>query len=457
MTHATSAARPKESQFYLPLIYILGRLTGFKPYVGVPHEKVQDDVLRLAGLTVELGEDKQPDRAVDAEGNAWSLRSKNSQKRDGLYRVVHFAWYHQTKKYRPETETAYCAKYVDPALDVLRRERNGLLALTDDEDEVLRSTKSKPRAKRPIEAKIEAKRARLSVAKRARLEHLETEMSRLDSAARGVWALTERGVRKARELREIYEGQIMLSSGPNVTAAYIGENFERLYNRITLHLRRKMPRSEMFGKVEDHAATWIERIIQRDGLRKRIESGRSIAPSQACAWARRSAYTDIRNDGREPVCRVFHGALTRPEIGGYDPSNWTTEVVPRTINESPLLAVNTYTEHSEDDHVGDTIDNLADDHPSASVEETVLNSDAFDHVLGRLAEILHQEIDGEQDVAFHEQLVHDRYVKEMSLREIAEAHGLSDNEDKVNIALNRVRALMLRAREDGEFDEFLTR
>lgn len=388
MTHAVPAPRPKESEFYLPMVYLLGKLTGFKPYVGVPHEKIQDDVLRLAGFEIELDDDGQPVRAADAAGNSWRLHSTDSKTRDGLYRVVHFAWYHQTRQYRPESK-ALCAK--------------------------------------PWSSK------------------------------RGQWALTELGVRKARELRAEYEGKIVLSAGPNVTAQFIGDNFDRLYDRVTGHLRRKMPRSEIFDKIDDHAMNWFDRIIQRDGLRTRIENKRSIPPSQVCAWARRGAYTDIRNEGREPVCRVFHGALTRPEIAQYDPSNWTTEVVPRTINESERLAINTYSEHSEDDYVGDTIDNLADDHVSARVEDAILDGDAFEHVLERVAQILHDELDASQDPAFHEQIVHDRFIKEMTLQEIAAAHGLGDDEDQVNVALNRVRAAMLRAKDDGIFDEFLSR
>jgi hypothetical protein len=453
------SSRPKESEFYLPVLYLLGKLSCFKPFVGVSHEKIQDDVLRLAGYELEYDHGGTAVSAVDAKGNKWPLRSTNSETRDGLYRVVHFAWYHQTSRYRKgRARPALCGKAFDGEMNALRIERNALLDVSDDEDEVLRTKSATTRKRRAIQAQIEAKKKLLSAANLERVEHLEEEIRLVMKEGRGIWALTECGVREARELRAEYEGKLAMSCGPNATAKYLGENYDRLRNRITLHLRRKMPRSDQFDKIDDHASTWIERIIARDGLRKRLEEGRTIAPSQACAWARRSAYTDIRNDGREPVCRVFHGALTKPEIGTYDPSNWTTEVMPRTINEGENLLVNTYTEHSEDDHVGDMIDNLVDDHPSSSVENAMLNSDAFDHVLGRLAKIIHEELDDSQDPAFHEQLVHDRYVKEMTLSEIAEAHGLTKkDEDRVNLALNRVRDLMLRAREEGVFDEFLTR
>lgn len=390
MSNAAPGPRPKESLFYLPTVYLIGRLTGFKPYVGVDHAKVRDDALRLAGLKLITDDDGHPTHASDGV-STWSLKSSSSKARDGLYRVIHFSWYHQTRMYRPESE-ALCAK--------------------------------------PIKG------------------------------ARGEWALTALGVKEAKRLREAYEGKIRLSSGPNATAQFIADNFERLYGRITLHLRRKMPRSEMFDKVDDHAMSWIDKVIQRDGLRSRIEGGKSIAPSQVCAWARRGAYSDIRNEGREPVARVFHGALTPKEVRERAEVDWTEEVIPRTINDSEILCGTQYAAHSEDDFVdADAIERVMDQHETATVEDTVAGNEAFEICLERVSEILHEEIAEEHDPDWHEQLVRDRFVKEMSVREIAAAHGLSFEEDqnRIKVALNRVRDVMLRAREEGELDEFIPR
>jgi len=390
MSHAVSGHRPKESSLYEPTVYLIGRLSGFKPYVGVDHSKVQDDVLRLAGFEL-VDPDGTGEFTHATDGvSTWPLKSSSSQARDGLRRVAHFAWYHQTRQYRPEA-LALCAKPV--------------------------------------------------------------------SGKRGQWALTALGVKEAKRLREVYEGQIVLSSGPNETARWLGENFDRLYGRATLHLRRKMPRSEQFDKIDDHMMSWIDRVIQRDGLRSRIEAGRSIAPSQVCAWARRGAYTDIRNQGREIVCRVFHGALTPKEVKERDNVNWIEEVVPRTINESELLAHNQYAAHSEDDFVSDTIECLMDEHETAKVEDTVADQESLEHCLQLVSEIIHDEIDEEHDPAWHQQLVHDRFIKQMSIREIAEEHGLSfeNDQNRIKVAFNRIRDVMLRARELGDFDEFLSR
>jgi len=372
--------RPKESLFYAPVIYLLGKLSGFKAYVGVDHAKVQDDALRLAG--------------IDPEECPWPLKSTSSKKRDGLYRVVHFGWYHQTRQYRPETE-ALCCRSTDPT----------------------------------------------TIGKR------------------GYWALTELGVKKAKALRAIYEGQIVLSAGPNMTTQFLADNWDKLYGKGTLALRRKMPRSEAFGKVEDHFMNWAEKIMQRDGLRSRIEGGKSIAPSQVSGWARKAAYTEIRNEGREPVCRIFNGALTPKEVKALKESNWTEEVIPRTVNEADILCHNQYAAHSESEWVSDTAEAIQDTHDFAQVYDTVADADAFEHCLDRVSRIIMEEIAEDLDPEFHCQLVHDRFVKDLTVREIAEAHDLdfSTEENRIKTALSRVRDVMLQARETGVLDEFLTR
>jgi hypothetical protein len=461
MMHTAPGPRPKESVFYEPMVYLLGKLTGFKPYVGVPHEAIQDDVLRLAGLTPTIiyGEGEDPESAVsvavDEEGNAWPLKSKSSQDRNGLYRVVHFAWYHQTRQYRPDCEgKVFCAKPMLPELDRLEEKLDRMLGITQTEASILRDPKAPAKDKQKIRAKKKRNTAKLSARRRDSFDELKAKIKEINS--RGEWALTELGVRKARELKEKYEGKIVLSAGPNATARFLGDNWDRLYERMTQHLRRKMPRSEELGKIDDHAMNWIERAIQRDSLRGRIEAGKSIPPSQVQAWARKGAYTDIRNEGREPVSRVFHGALTKKEIAMYDPSNWTEVVIPRSINESENLSVNAFTEHSEDDYVSERINNLRDDHAMADVEGTVMNENSFQDVLSRVSEIIHDEIDPTLDPEFHQQLMVERFVKEMTIREIAEAHGI-DDERQVTVSLNRVRDVMLRAREEGDFDDVILR
>ena len=78
--------RPVASDLYDPLVYALGRLSKFRPYVGISRGVVRDKVLRLVG--------------IDPQHSPWPLKSASTKKRDGLYRVIHFAWYHQTRRHR---------------------------------------------------------------------------------------------------------------------------------------------------------------------------------------------------------------------------------------------------------------------------------------------------------------------------------------------------------------------
>lgn len=389
MTSVASGPRPKESRFYGPVVYLIGKLTNWKPYVGVDHTLIRDDALRLAGLDLIRDEDGIATHATDGE-SVWPLESTSSKKRDGLYRVAHFGWYHQTRKYREECD-ALCA--------------------------------------RPIKGK------------------------------RGEWALTQLGIQKAKALRRVYEGKIRLSAGPNVTAQYLGEHFNRFYEPTLKHLRRRMRRSEELDKIEDHAQSWIETVIQRNGLRKAIDLGMAIPPSRVSRWTRNQAITDIRNEAEEPVCRLFHGALKKKEREDMDAVLWTEEVIPRTINESDILCHNQYAAHSEDDYVSDPIESVQDTHQTSMVEESVMGQDAVEYVLDEISQIIAEELSDDLDPQFHQQLVEDRFVREMSIREIAEAHGLDParDEQRITVALNRIKDVALVARDAGDFDEFLTR
>jgi len=233
----------------------------------------------------------------------------------------------------------------------------------------------------------------------------------------------------------------------NATAAYLEQNFQVLYGKAATHLRRKMPRSAYFGKIDDHITDWMERAIRRDSLKDRVSDGKRIPPSHICGWIRKGAYSQIRNEGREPVCRIFHGALTTAEIPNFDPSNWTSTVVPRSVNESEEIGAHV----SSGDEAVNPILEMAD---PMDMEEAIGGAMAFEVLVDKLSEIIRQEITENPD--WHESIMMDRFVKGMTVREIAESRGLPFEESKQSItsAVHRVQAVMKRAREDGEFEEF---
>lgn len=174
--------RPTPRHFYKPVVVALGKLTGFKAYVGVPHEAVQDDVLRLAG--------------IDPENCPWPLKSRSSKSRDGLYRVLHFAWYHQTRSYNIRNDKALCAKPMQPELDEIEVARMRLLGVTPKEHLVLCDPMAEMKDKKAIRAKIKHNEKHLSPRRRERHYKLKARLAELRS--RNEWALTELGVVAAR-------------------------------------------------------------------------------------------------------------------------------------------------------------------------------------------------------------------------------------------------------------------
>lgn len=358
MTNAPS--RPTATTFHQSVVYLLGKLSGWKPYVSVPAKDVLDDALRLVG--------------IDPDTTDWQLEG-----RDGLYRRVGRAVRNQCR--------THCGN------------RPALTTIFDKNE----------------------------------------------------WAVTAVGLVEAKRLKATFEGQIQLSSGPNLTAKWIEENYRALYERLHSYLGRKLPKSAARNKVEDHIQTFFTNLINRDGLRSRLEEGKSIPYSQVCAWAKRSSISEFRDEGTEPICRLHDGALTKKEQGDYDPSNWTTTIVPRTINQSENLGVNVYADDSNGDAPVETMDYLADE---TDVEAEVLDEDAFHEALKAVGAALQAEISEDKDPDFHTQLVRDRFIDGLTVKEIAEKYGIDRN--KATVALGRIRKAVARHREELEA-EFLTR
>jgi DNA-directed RNA polymerase specialized sigma24 family protein len=265
---------------------------------------------------------------------------------------------------------------------------------------------------------------------------------------KGEWALTAVGLTEAQALRAEFESQEVEAAapetkGPNATAKWLEQHYRPLYARLHSYLERKMPKSKELEKVDDHIQTFFTSLIRRDGLRTRIEEGAPIRYSQICAWARRSAITEIRDEGTEPVCRL-HGALTKKEQGMYDPSNWTEQVIPNTINTSEILG-----HHSGLSEDATPTEFLVG---SDNVEAEVLDEDAFHEALKAVGAALEAEISHEKDPDLHMELMKDRFILGMTVKEIAEKYGMDRN--KATVALGRIRKAVARHRDELE-DEFL--
>ena len=119
------------------------------------------------------------------------------------------------------------------------------------------------------------------------------------SLKRGWWALTRRGVKKARRLSQ------------NATARWIDDQGAKLITYLIEKTGKKLPVSKTLGTVEDHVHTYLTKAIKNDALAKKLREGNGHLPkSKIVSYCVRSAYTDIRGEGTDAHCRQLRGSLT---------------------------------------------------------------------------------------------------------------------------------------------------
>lgn len=304
----TSACRPSEADFYDVVVHVIGKMTGYEPYIGVPARNVQTEAIRLLG--------------IDPKKPPWPLEDSSPGSGDGLFKTIDRAWYKQTR-HASNGSPAYCGR--------------------------------PPKKEEP-----------------------------------DAWALTVQGVERAKQLRTTatleksspYRGVSPPTQEErfrNKTAEYLAANFPAILKRAREHLSHRMPRSAQLSKIDDHVMGWIERVIRRDGLCSRLENDSRIPPSHICGWMQRSAYTDLRNEGREPVCRVG-GSRTKKELRKRDEATWAETISLRASTPQEQLLANLSQE--------DILDALVDEE---SLEETFAGREAFEVLVDRLADLVYRD------------------------------------------------------------------
>jgi DNA-directed RNA polymerase specialized sigma24 family protein len=118
-----------------------------------------------------------------------------------------------------------------------------------------------------------------------------------------------------------FEAELRSKRDRNITAEWLGEKFKapggaaksELYKLMVRSVASKLPVSAASQYVEDHVQECLLRLIHRDSLRERILAGENITPSHLATYAVRSACSDIRSMGTNPVCREIYGARTETE------------------------------------------------------------------------------------------------------------------------------------------------
>jgi len=123
------------------------------------------------------------------------------------------------------------------------------------------------------------------------------------SHGKGMWSLTGEGVSHALSLNGL---------PPNLTAWWMEKN-PRFYRAFLAKVKKKLKASANMDLVADHVHTFIVKLIERDGLRKKLASGGHYSVSQVASYCVRSAFTDIRGWGTDAHCRALRGARTEQE------------------------------------------------------------------------------------------------------------------------------------------------
>jgi hypothetical protein len=114
---------------------------------------------------------------------------------------------------------------------------------------------------------------------------------------RNRWMITEEGLAQT------------LGHRKTLTARWLASKPPQFHQAIQNALRAKMPQSSIMGLIQDHHSSVMLKWITRDAFKERIEANKPPSDAECCCWAVRSAYTDIRGDGRDAI-GVVRGAKT---------------------------------------------------------------------------------------------------------------------------------------------------
>jgi len=122
------------------------------------------------------------------------------------------------------------------------------------------------------------------------------------------WSLTMAGLELAVEVRPVF-------SDKNLTNRWVEHHVNADYmGRLSAALARKCPRSVQFGELDDLIQHYLTAIIRRNGLRKRIVTGRPPAFCDIKQWVYNAALSMWRDEGRDAQTRGFKGARTEKDL-----------------------------------------------------------------------------------------------------------------------------------------------
>jgi len=239
---------------------------------------------------------------------------------------------------------------------------------------------------------------------------------------RGQWALTPEGAAQNKALEEATRGK------PNETALFIDRRLKATKGDFLRLLHRsvasKMPVSATCGMVEYHVQNCMVKLISRNALKSRIMMGLPIPDYHIVQWAVRAAYTDVRNDGTEPITREMYGARTDTERAraknSVDPEN----VIQHTRKDPRIL-------YGGEDSDGSWTD-IRDDETTAT-SEAVDDNLLFQNVWDRVEAVMQTKT----PLGSHYMELLGKKATGCSIQELADGAGMP---------AKRMKALLTRAK-----------
>ncbi len=265
-----------------------------------------------------------------------------------------------------------------------------------------------------------------------RFLHHDTHQGRHGQAwalrlGRNKWALSELGVVEAKRLDKLKakteaKAKAKAKRQPNkanATSLWLtkhltpepGSAESKLMRMMKAAVAKKCPVSASMDQVEDHVQQCFLRLIRRDSLRKRLEDGCNITYTHIATYAVRSAYTDVRDAGTEPLCREMFGARTEKERRDKAEAAKKKEQPMAVFARTENVVINAQRE------LVDVTD------PSASVAEVLAERVSFEKMWGRLQDAM--KVAKPHAYGRYIGILKMQILEGCSVKEIAEVEGVS--------------------------------
>lgn len=249
--------------------------------------------------------------------------------------------------------------------------------------------------------------------------------------------LTKEGIAVALDVRDWY-------SGTNVTAAWLKANVTEHYLKgIITHLSRKAKRSVEFNEIGELVHTYLANLINRDGLRSRLEKGCHPSPSDIKGWVYNGALSQWRDEGKDALTRTLKGCRTEREVKDIKDGVETTDIASRSMPTDNRVLI-----EGED---GQGI--YASGSNGASALLDVADGSGEDEIIQRLACVeTITKVEGLIKQNTGEGPKGERYLRVFRLglhgadvRDVAKSEGLSRN--RASLVINQVRGMARGAAE----------